>query len=75
MDFARSTDKQNAPCDPSMLSSSSIKSLLRRRLAPDQIERLKKTHRRGQKVWTRTVHPRDLRRIGLMFWVRKYDWY
>jgi hypothetical protein len=58
-----------------MLSSSYFKSLLRRRLAPNEIERLKKIHRRGQKIWARTIHPTDLRRIGRMFRVRKYDWY
>jgi hypothetical protein len=58
-----------------MLDTSPLKTLLKGRLGPAQINSLKKLQRRGQEVWARTVHPKDLRRIGLLFLAGKYDWY
>lgn len=55
--------------------TSGFKGALRKRLTAEQIDHLKRLYRRSQHAWLRTLHSKDLRRMGEAFAAGKYDWY
>jgi hypothetical protein len=55
--------------------TSGFKGALRKRLTVEQIDHLKRLYRRSQHAWLRTLHSKDLRRMGDAFAAGKYDWY
>jgi hypothetical protein len=60
---------------PTLNAREPLRHFLRQRLGENQVDRLKKMYRGGQRTWLRAAHPGNLRRIGETFAAGKYDWY